>query len=59
MGPRIEYPSLAAIEANAEKADAIAQQTSGDDQVQMKGYDDRSKYREVVWNKTLREVVLK
>src|SRR6266550_3777465 len=44
-----EYPSMAAFEANTEKSDALAQQTEGDDQVQMKGYEDRSKYRQVVW----------
>jgi len=54
-----EYASLSAIEANVEKADALAQQTEGTDQVQMKGYEDRSKYREVVGTKFAREVVLK
>jgi hypothetical protein len=54
-----EYASLAAIEANEEKADALAQQTEGTDQVQMKGYEDRSKYREVVGTKFTREIVLK
>jgi hypothetical protein len=37
----------------------LAQQTEGTDQVQMKGYEDRSKYREVVGTKFAREVVLK
>lgn len=54
-----EYASLAAIESNEEKADALAQQTEGTDQVQMKGYEDRSKYREVIGTKFTREVVLK
>jgi hypothetical protein len=54
-----EYASLSAIEANVEKADALAQQTEGTDQVQMKGYEDRSKYREVVGTKFAREIVLK
>lgn len=54
-----EYPSLAALEANAEKADAVLQQAAGDDQTQMKGYDDRSKVREVVWTKTARDIQLK
>jgi hypothetical protein len=54
-----EYASLAALEANEEKADAPAQQTQGTDQVQMQGYQDRSKYREVVGTKYTREVVLK
>ena len=54
-----EYASLAAFESNVEKADALLQQTEGIDQVQMKGYEDRSKYREVVGTKFTREIVLK
>jgi hypothetical protein len=54
-----EYANLAAIEANEEKADALNQQTVGADQVQMQGYQDRSKYREVVGTKFARELVLK
>jgi hypothetical protein len=54
-----EYESLASLEANVEKADALLQQTEGADQVQMQGYQDRSKYREVVETKYAREVVLK
>jgi hypothetical protein len=54
-----EYASLAAIEANQEKSDALLQQSEGTDQVQMQGYQDRSKYREVVGTKYAREVVLK
>jgi hypothetical protein len=54
-----EFASLAAIEANEEKSDALSQQTIGADQVQMQGYQDRSKYREVVGTKFAREVILK
>lgn len=54
-----EYESLAAMEANVEKADALTQQVEGADQVQMQGYQDRSKYREVVGVKYAREVILK
>ena len=54
-----EYASLAAIEANEEKADAMNQQNIGTDQVQMQGYQDRSRYREVVGTKYARELVLK
>ena len=54
-----EYTSLANIETNAEKADALGQQTSGDDQAQMQGYQDRSKYREVIGTKYARELILK
>ena len=54
-----EYASLAALESNAEKADALSQQTEGNDQAQMQGYQDRSKYREVIGTKYARELVLK
>ena len=54
-----EYPSLASMEANEDKSDALAQQTEGTDQVQMQGYQDRSKYREVVGTKVTRELILK
>ena len=54
-----EYKSLASIEADAEKSDALAQQTSGNDDTQMKGYEDRSKIREVLATKTARELMLK
>jgi hypothetical protein len=54
-----EYTSLANIETNQEKADALLQQTDGDDQAQMQGYQDRSKYREVVGTKYARELLLK
>jgi hypothetical protein len=54
-----EYASLAAFEGNVEKADALLQQTEGSDQVQMQGYQDRGKYREVVGTKFAREVILK
>jgi hypothetical protein len=40
-----EYASLAAVEANVEKADALLQQSDGTDEAQMKGYVDRGKYR--------------
>jgi hypothetical protein len=54
-----EFQSLAALEANEEKADAVNQQALGTDQVQMQGYQDRSKYREVMGTKFAREIVLK
>ena len=54
-----EFQSLAALEANEEKADSVTQQALGTDQVQMQGYQDRSKYREVMGTKFAREVVLK
>ena len=54
-----EYASLAAVEANVEKADALLQQSDGTDEAQMKGYVDRGKYREVVGTKYARELILK
>ena len=54
-----EFTSLASLEANVEKSDAVLQQTDGTDQAQMKGYEDRSKYRELVGTKYARELVLK
>jgi hypothetical protein len=54
-----EYASLAAMEANVEKADALLQQSDGTDEAQIKGYQDRSKYREVVGTKYARELTLK
>ena len=54
-----EYASLAAVEANVEKADALLQQSDGPDETQMQGYQDRSKYREVVGTKYARKLILK
>lgn len=54
-----EYKSLSDYEANEEKADALSQKLVGDDQTQMKGYEDRSKVREVLATKTARELLLK
>ena len=54
-----EYASLAAVEANVEKADALRQQADGTDQAQMQGYEDRSKYRAIVATKYARELILK
>jgi hypothetical protein len=54
-----EYASLASMEANEEKSDALAQQTEGTDQAQMQGYQDRSKSRDVVGTKVTRELTLK
>ncbi len=54
-----EYTSLASLESNEEKADALSQETDGNDQAQMQGYEERSKYREVVGTKYARELALK
>jgi hypothetical protein len=54
-----EYTSLASIETNTEKSDAVLQETMGNDQAQMQGYQDRAKFREVVGTKYARELLLK
>ena len=54
-----EYKSLAAMEADTEKADALSQQVVGSDTTQMQGYENRSKIREVLATKTARELMLK
>ena len=54
-----EFESLAAMEGNVEKSDALYQQSDGTDQAQMQGYEDRSKYRAVVGTKYARELILK
>jgi hypothetical protein len=54
-----EYSSLGSMEANVEKADALAATVIGDDTKQMQGYEDRSKVREVVGTRTVRELMLK
>ena len=54
-----EYTDLASIEANQEKADALRQESDGNDQAQMQGYQDRSKYRELIGTKYARELILK
>jgi hypothetical protein len=54
-----EYASLADQEKNEEKSDAKLREVSGNDQQQMKGYEDRSRIREVLSTKTVRELRLK
>jgi hypothetical protein len=54
-----EYASLADLEKNEEKADAKSREIWGGDQQVMKGYEDRSKIREVLGTKTTRELRLK
>ena len=55
-----EYESYASLEKNEEKADeAIRQATGIDDQKGMQGYMDRSKVRDVVGTKTMRELILR
>jgi len=55
-----EYESFASLEKNEEKADEVLRQATGiDDQKGMQGYTDRSKIRDVVGTKFMREVILK
>ena len=53
-----EYKSLAAMEANEDKAEAVAQKVVGNDEVQRKGYNDRLAIREVVGDRLAREIIL-
>ena len=55
-----EYDSFASLEKNEEKADAVVQRATGiDDQKGMQGYVERSRYRDVVGTKYMRELILK
>ena len=55
-----EYDSFASLEKNEEKADEVLRQATGiDDQKGMQGYTDRSKIRDVLGTKFMREVILK
>lgn len=53
-----EYKNLATMEANENKADALAQKVIGDDQKQMQGYKERLEIREVLQDRLAREIVL-
>ena len=53
-----EYKNLAAMEANEEKADALAQKVVGDDEKQRQGYRERLEIREVMGDRLAREIVL-
>ena len=53
-----EYKDLASMEANQDKADALAQRVVGNDEKQMQGYKDRSEIREVMGVRLAREIVL-
>jgi hypothetical protein len=55
-----EYDSFASLEKNEEKADEVLRQSTGiDDQKGMQGYIDRSKIRDVMGTKFMREIILK
>jgi hypothetical protein len=53
-----EYKNLAAMEASADKADALGQKLFGGDQKMMQGYRDRLEIREVLGDRLGREVIL-
>lgn len=53
-----EYKNLATMEANEDKADALAQKVVGDDEKQRQGYRDRLEIREVLGERLAREIVL-
>lgn len=53
-----EYKDLATMEANEDKADALAQRMVGNDDKQMQGYRDRAEIREVMGGRLAREIVL-
>jgi hypothetical protein len=53
-----EYKDLTSMEANQDKADALAQKMIGNDEKQMQGYKDRSEIREVMGNRLARDIVL-
>lgn len=53
-----EYKSLTAMEANEDKADAVAQKVVGNDEKQMQGYKERSEIREVLGERLAREIIL-
>ena len=55
-----EYDSFASLEKNEAKADEVLRQATGiDDQKSMQGYMDRSKVRDVMGTKFMRELILK
>ena len=53
-----EVKDMATLEANEKKMDALEQRLVGDDQKQMQGYRDRSEIREVMGDRTAREMIL-
>src|SRR5713226_123341 len=53
-----EYKNLATLEANEDKAEAVAQKVIGNDEKQMQGYKERAEIREVMGNRLAREIIL-
>lgn len=53
-----EYKDLATLEANDDKADALAQRVVGTDEQQREGYRKRLEIREVMADRLAREIIL-
>ena len=53
-----EYKNLATMEANEDKAEAVAQRVVGNDEKQMQGYKERLEIREVMGARLAREIIL-
>ena len=53
-----EYKNLATMEANEDKAEAVAQRVVGNSEKQMQGYREREQIREVLGNRLAREIIL-
>jgi hypothetical protein len=53
-----EYKDLASMEANEQKAEAIAQKLIGSDEKQQQGYKERTEIREIMGDRLAREIVL-
>ena len=53
-----QYKNLATMEANQDKAEAVAQRVVGNDEVQIKGYKERLEIREVLGDRLAREIIL-
>jgi len=53
-----EYTNLARMEADEDKAEAVAQKVVGNDAKQMQGYREREQIREVMGNRLAREIIL-
>jgi hypothetical protein len=53
-----EYKNLATMEASQDKAEAVTQKVVGNDETQMKGYNDRLAIREIIGDRLAREIIL-
>jgi hypothetical protein len=53
-----EFKNLTTMEANQDKAEALAQKLVGNDEKQMQGYKERAEIREVIGSRLAREIVL-